>query len=180
MTLGLSWFRPGLYVQQWCARGTVLLRTVVLVEGGYKRGGRGGLASKPQRYWLRQVPISWRRRRACGWLLSVVPCPRAAPPFIGQGGNSLHACRTISLRVEAWRAVPRSWRPSWRILLRLRRRGASCARTGAASRASSADDLSDRRGCMMRLKPSQWPPAATMHAATVPSPSSSLTFFPTN
>jgi hypothetical protein len=33
MTLGLSWFRPGPYVQQWCARGTVLLRTVVLVEG---------------------------------------------------------------------------------------------------------------------------------------------------
>jgi hypothetical protein len=34
MTPGLSWFRPGPYVQQWCARGTVLLRTVVLVEGG--------------------------------------------------------------------------------------------------------------------------------------------------
>jgi hypothetical protein len=75
MTVGLSWFRPGPYVQQWCARGTVLLRTVVLVEGGYKRGGRGGLASMSQRYWLRHVPISWRRRRACGWLLSVVPCP---------------------------------------------------------------------------------------------------------
>jgi hypothetical protein len=35
-------------------------------------------------------------------------CPRgwgAAPPFIGQGGSNLHACRTISLRVEVWRAV---------------------------------------------------------------------------
>jgi hypothetical protein len=32
-TLGLSWFRPGLYVQQGCARGTVLLRTGVPVEG---------------------------------------------------------------------------------------------------------------------------------------------------
>jgi hypothetical protein len=75
MTLGLSWFRPGPYVQQWCARGTVLRCTVVLVEGGYKRGGRGGSASKSQRYWLRQVPISWRRRRAWGWSLSVVLCP---------------------------------------------------------------------------------------------------------
>jgi hypothetical protein len=27
-----------------------LLRTVVLVEGGYKRGGRGGRASKSQKY----------------------------------------------------------------------------------------------------------------------------------
>jgi hypothetical protein len=50
MTLGLSWFRLGPYIQQWCARGTILLRTVVLVEGGYKRGGKGGLASKSQRY----------------------------------------------------------------------------------------------------------------------------------
>jgi hypothetical protein len=33
MTLGLSWFRPGPYVQQWCARDTVLLRTGVPVEG---------------------------------------------------------------------------------------------------------------------------------------------------
>jgi hypothetical protein len=32
-TLGLSWFRPGPYVQQWRARGTVLLRTGVSVEG---------------------------------------------------------------------------------------------------------------------------------------------------
>jgi hypothetical protein len=32
-TLGLSWFRPGPYVQQGRARGTVLLRTGVPVEG---------------------------------------------------------------------------------------------------------------------------------------------------
>jgi hypothetical protein len=32
-TLGLSWFRLGPYVQQGCARGTVLLRTGVPVEG---------------------------------------------------------------------------------------------------------------------------------------------------
>jgi hypothetical protein len=32
-TLGLSWFRSGPYVQQWCARGTVLLCTGVPVVG---------------------------------------------------------------------------------------------------------------------------------------------------
>jgi hypothetical protein len=32
-TLGLSWFRPGPYVQQGCARGTILLRTGVLAMG---------------------------------------------------------------------------------------------------------------------------------------------------
>jgi hypothetical protein len=31
-----------------------------------------------------------------------------ALPFIGQGESDLQACRTILLRVEAWRAVPRS------------------------------------------------------------------------
>jgi hypothetical protein len=32
-TRGLSWFRPGPYVQQWCARGTVLFCTEVPVVG---------------------------------------------------------------------------------------------------------------------------------------------------
>jgi hypothetical protein len=32
-TLGLSWFRPGPYVQQRCARGTILLCTGVSVVG---------------------------------------------------------------------------------------------------------------------------------------------------
>jgi hypothetical protein len=44
MTLGLSWFRPGPYVQQRCARGTVLLCIVVLVEGATsERERRPGL-----------------------------------------------------------------------------------------------------------------------------------------
>jgi hypothetical protein len=50
VTRGLSWFRPGSYVQQWCARGTVLRCTVVLAEGSYKRGGRRGRASKSLRF----------------------------------------------------------------------------------------------------------------------------------
>jgi hypothetical protein len=36
----------GPYVQQTCARGAILQCTVELVEGGYKRVGRGGKASK--------------------------------------------------------------------------------------------------------------------------------------
>jgi hypothetical protein len=35
----------GPYVQQICARGVVLQCIVVLIEGGYKRDGRGGEAS---------------------------------------------------------------------------------------------------------------------------------------
>jgi hypothetical protein len=39
-------------------------------------------------------------RPPCGW--------GTVPPFIDQGGSSLHACRTIFLRVEVRRAVQRS------------------------------------------------------------------------
>jgi hypothetical protein len=44
--------------------------------------------------------IAVRRPSPCGW--------GTASPFIGQGGSSLHVFRTIFLRMEAWRAVPRS------------------------------------------------------------------------
>jgi hypothetical protein len=43
------------------------------------------------------MPISWWRQKACGWVLSVV-IPRGqgtAPPFIGKGGGSLQAYRTV-------------------------------------------------------------------------------------
>jgi hypothetical protein len=40
------------------------------------------------------------RRPPCGWGIAL--------PFIGQGESNLQVCRTIILRVEAWRAVPRS------------------------------------------------------------------------
>jgi hypothetical protein len=39
VTRGLSWFQPGLYVRQWCARGTVLCGTVVLAEGATSKAG---------------------------------------------------------------------------------------------------------------------------------------------
>jgi hypothetical protein len=38
--------------------------------------------------------IAIRHRVPRGW--------GTASPFIGQGGSSLHACRTILQRVEAW------------------------------------------------------------------------------
>jgi hypothetical protein len=39
VTLILSWFRQGPYVQQWCARGTILRCTMVLVEGATSEAG---------------------------------------------------------------------------------------------------------------------------------------------
>jgi hypothetical protein len=39
----------GPYVQQGCAHGTILRCTVMLVEGSYKQGGRGGGASRSLR-----------------------------------------------------------------------------------------------------------------------------------
>jgi hypothetical protein len=52
VTRDLSRFRPGPYVHQWCDRGTIFHCTVVLAEGGYKRGGRGGRASRSQRFLI--------------------------------------------------------------------------------------------------------------------------------
>jgi hypothetical protein len=40
----------GPYAQQVCAHGAVLQCIMVLVEGGYKQGGRGGEASKSLLY----------------------------------------------------------------------------------------------------------------------------------
>jgi hypothetical protein len=65
-------------------------------------------------------------RRLCGW--------GTAPPFIGQGGGSLQACRTVCLRVEAWCTVLWSRRLSWRILHLAGRHGVPCIRPGAVSR----------------------------------------------
>jgi hypothetical protein len=103
---------------------------------------RGGLQAWRERRPGLQVPEVLIEASAkivvkaeSAWVIAI-HCPLrpgTAPPFIGQGGSCLHACCTIFLRVKAWRAMPRSWRPSCRILLQSRRHGASCARTGAAS-----------------------------------------------
>jgi hypothetical protein len=108
-TLGLSWFRSGPYVQQGCARGTVLLRTGVPVEGWLqaRRERRRGL----------QVPrdVIEASANIVGKTESVrltatrCPMPRGGGgdhlPFIGQGEGDLQACLTISLCVAVWRTV---------------------------------------------------------------------------
>jgi hypothetical protein len=94
-TWGLSWFLLGPYVQQWCARGTVLLCTGVPVVGQLqaRRERRRGL----------QVPggvieasdnIVGELRSVV--LMSVVPCGEGVHLlFIDQGEGELQACRTI-------------------------------------------------------------------------------------
>jgi hypothetical protein len=97
-TRGLSWFRPGPYVQQWCAGGTILLRTGVPVVGRLQ-------ATRERRRGL-QVPgglieaspdVVGELRSVCV-LFSIVPPPcdqGAHLPFIDQGEGELQSCRTI-------------------------------------------------------------------------------------
>jgi hypothetical protein len=108
-TLGLSWFRPEPYVQQRCARGTVLLRTGVSVEGR--------LQARRERRRDLQVPRDVIEASANivgkteSVRLTAIRCPMplrrgGGLPVIGQGEGDLQACRTISLRVAVWRTVP--------------------------------------------------------------------------
>jgi hypothetical protein len=98
-----------------------VVRPAVACSGHYIALHRGARRGGLQAWWERrpglQVPevlieasanivakagsvcvISIRRRVPYGW--------GTASPFIGQGWSNLHVCRTILLRVEAWRAVP--------------------------------------------------------------------------
>jgi hypothetical protein len=102
-TRGLSWFRPGPYVQQGCARGTILLCTGVPAVGR--------LQARRERRRDLQVPggvieassdvVGELRGRVCAlfdvrYLLSHVPCGEGVHlPFIDQGGGELQACRTV-------------------------------------------------------------------------------------
>jgi hypothetical protein len=110
--LGLSWFRPGPYVQQERARGTVLLRTGVPIEGWLqaRRERKRGL-QVPRDVIEANANIVGRTERV---RLTAIRCPMSPVPrsegdrlpFIGQGEGDLQACRTISLRVVVWRIVP--------------------------------------------------------------------------
>jgi hypothetical protein len=78
-TLGLSWFRPEPYVQQGCARGTVLLCTGVPVVGQLqaKRERRRGL-QVPSGVIEASANIVGETGSVCGVLdLCVVPSPAA-------------------------------------------------------------------------------------------------------
>jgi hypothetical protein len=98
VTQGLSWFRPGPYVEQWGARGTVLRCTVVLAEGSYKRGGRGGRASRSLKFLIEEECQYRGEGGECVSVLSRRPPPLAArglpPPFIGQG-DAVYKCATL-------------------------------------------------------------------------------------
>jgi hypothetical protein len=113
-TLGLSWFRSGPYVQQGCARGTVLLCTRVLVVGR--------LQARQERRCGLQVPRGVIEASANivekteSVRTIAIRCPESGVfffpcgegdhlPFIDQGEDDLQACRTISLRVMVWRTV---------------------------------------------------------------------------
>jgi hypothetical protein len=97
VTRGLSWFRSGPYVQQWCAWGTILRCTVVLAEGGYRRGGRGGRASRSQRFLIEassNIVMKAVSVRVC--LLLSSPCGKGtASSFYRPRGGSLQACRAV-------------------------------------------------------------------------------------
>jgi hypothetical protein len=87
VTRGLSWFRSGPYVQQWCARGTILRCNVVLAEGSYERGGRGGRASRSLRVLI-EAKCQYRGEggRHVSECYPSSPCGQGtAHPFIGQG-----------------------------------------------------------------------------------------------
>jgi hypothetical protein len=97
-TFGLSWFRPGPYVQQRCARGTILLCTGVPVVGRLqaRRERRRGLQVPSEAIGdvvgeLRSVCVMWFRVFVCR-----CPCGEGDRlPFIDQGEGGLQVCRTI-------------------------------------------------------------------------------------
>jgi hypothetical protein len=95
-TPGLSWFRPEPYVQQGCARGTVLLCTGVPVVGR--------LQARRERKRGLQVPSGVieasanivREAGSADVVFRDVPCGEGDHlPFIDQGEGELQACRTI-------------------------------------------------------------------------------------
>jgi hypothetical protein len=93
-TLGLSWFRLEPYVQQWCARGTVLLCTGVPVVGRLQ-------ARRERRHDL-QVPSGVIEASAnivgktgSVYVLSLSRSEGDHLPFIDQGEGDLQACHTV-------------------------------------------------------------------------------------
>jgi hypothetical protein len=94
-TRGLSWFRPGPYVQQWCARGTILLCTGVPVVGR--------LQARRERRRDLQVPSGVIEASANivgegACVCDVCLLSRGEGdhlPFIDQGEGELQACRTV-------------------------------------------------------------------------------------
>jgi hypothetical protein len=92
----------GPYVQQWCARGTILLNTGVPVVGRLlarrerKRGSQvpGGVAEDIVGELENKCVVCCVQ--TCLLCSVSVPCGRGVrPPFIDQGESESHACRAI-------------------------------------------------------------------------------------
>jgi hypothetical protein len=68
------------------------------------------MTSKSLVKWLKMLWENWKASVwcvVCCFLLFRVPCGGGVRlPFIGQGESDLHACRTIQLHGEVWRAAP--------------------------------------------------------------------------
>jgi hypothetical protein len=104
----------GPYVQQWCARGTILLSTGVPVVGRLqeRRERRHGLQVPGEVNGMSSDVVGELGSvcvvcRIVCFLLSHVPCGEGVHlPFIGQGEGELQARRTIQLHGEVWRATP--------------------------------------------------------------------------
>jgi hypothetical protein len=96
-TLGLSWFRPGPYVQQGRARGTVLLCTGVPVVGRLQaRWERRRGLQVPSRVIEANANIVRKAGSVDVVSLSDVPYGEGDHlPFIDQGEGELQVCRTI-------------------------------------------------------------------------------------
>jgi hypothetical protein len=102
-TLGLSLFRPGPYVQQGCARGTILLCTGVPAVGRLQARRERRCGIKVPREVIEAnanivgEPESVRTIATCS-PVSDIFSPRGKGdhlPFIDQGEGDLQACRTI-------------------------------------------------------------------------------------
>jgi hypothetical protein len=108
----------GPYVQQWCARGTILLSTGVPVVGRLqaRRERRRGLqvpgeVAEDVVGELGSVCVGCRMLSVVRCLVSSVPCVVPCGggvrlPFIGQGEGELQARRTIQLHAEVRCATP--------------------------------------------------------------------------
>jgi hypothetical protein len=98
----------GPYVEQWCARGTILLSTGEPVVGRLqaRRERRRGLqvpgeVAEDVVGELRSVWVVRQMLSVVFCLLVCVPCDGGVHlPLIGQGEGELHACHTIQLHGE--------------------------------------------------------------------------------
>jgi hypothetical protein len=101
------------YVQQWCARGIVLLSTGVpvvgLLQARWERTRGFQVPGEMAEDIVGELESKCVMRRVRLFLIvlpCVVPCGGGVRlPFIGQGESELHACRTIKLHGEVWCAA---------------------------------------------------------------------------